>query len=161
MKGLCLLHDRFYASSPRDLPRYTSTEAERQTMHHMYSHILTLSTDVRARVPVCTVYAQKYLCSLKANREWARAQQVKWKLVCCSCASLLLLDSPRFTRLHSVAASCVRSKHQLSLWSEVNTWYNNDTVFIITMMRLGIVLLKRNRLYHHCWVASLLIWQLS
>lgn len=23
MKGLCLLHDRFYASSPRDLPRYT------------------------------------------------------------------------------------------------------------------------------------------
>lgn len=30
MKGLCLLHDRFYASSPRDLPRYTRTEAGRK-----------------------------------------------------------------------------------------------------------------------------------
>lgn len=46
MKGLCLLHDRFYASSPWDLPRYTRTEAWRKTMYHMYSLILTLSTDV-------------------------------------------------------------------------------------------------------------------
>lgn len=44
MKGLCLLHDRFNASSPRDLPRYTRTEAGRKTMYHMYSLILTPST---------------------------------------------------------------------------------------------------------------------
>ena len=36
MKGLCLLHDRFCASSPWDLPRYTRTEAGRKTMYHMY-----------------------------------------------------------------------------------------------------------------------------
>lgn len=52
MKGLCLLHDRFYASSPRDLPRYTRTEAGRKTMYHMYSLILTLSTDVCVHVCV-------------------------------------------------------------------------------------------------------------
>lgn len=46
MKGLCLLHDRLYASSPRDLPRYNRTEAGRKTMYHICSLILTLSTDV-------------------------------------------------------------------------------------------------------------------
>lgn len=53
MKGLCLLHDRFYASSPRDLPRCTRTEAGRKTMYHMYSLILTLSTATLMFACVC------------------------------------------------------------------------------------------------------------
>lgn len=60
MKGLCLLHDRFYASSPRDLPRYTRTEAGRKTMYHMHSLILTHPTDVAASVCVC---ARVSLCT--------------------------------------------------------------------------------------------------
>lgn len=70
MKGLCLLHDRFYASSPWDLPRYTRTEAGRKTMYHMYSLILTLSTDVCVCVCVLVyIYVQTYLSSLKENTE--------------------------------------------------------------------------------------------
>lgn len=54
MKGLCLLHDRFYASSPRDLPRYTRTEAgKKKTMYHMCSLILPLSTEVCVCICAC------------------------------------------------------------------------------------------------------------
>lgn len=63
MKGLCLLHDRFYASSPWDLPRYTRTEAGRKTMYHMYSLILTLST---VHVCVATVHEHTYWGSRNA-----------------------------------------------------------------------------------------------
>lgn len=51
MKGLWLLHDRFCSSSPRDSPRYTRTDARRKTMYHMYSLILAVSANVRARRP--------------------------------------------------------------------------------------------------------------
>ena len=79
MKGLCLLHDRFYASSPRDLPRYTRTEAGRKTMYHMYSLILTLSTDVC----VC-VYPCVYICAhLRKKCEWTWTHQTNPVLVCC------------------------------------------------------------------------------
>lgn len=84
MKGLCLLHDRFYASSPRDLPRYTRTEAGRKTMYHMYSLILTLSTDVCVCVCVYPrVYVHTYLCSFKNNTEWTWTDQTDPVLVCC------------------------------------------------------------------------------
>lgn len=46
MKGLCLLHDRFGASSPRDLPGYASGEAARErekktTMYRTHGLVLT------------------------------------------------------------------------------------------------------------------------
>lgn len=48
MKGLCLLHDRFGASSPRDLPGYASGEAARgrerkknTTMYRTHGLVLT------------------------------------------------------------------------------------------------------------------------
>lgn len=70
MKGLCLLHDRFYASSPRDLPRYTRTEAGRKTMFHMYSLILTLSTDVCVHVCVypCVCMCAHFCAHLRKIR---------------------------------------------------------------------------------------------
>lgn len=44
MKGLCLLHDRFPTTSPRDLPRYTVEQTTAgKTIHHTYGSIATLS----------------------------------------------------------------------------------------------------------------------
>lgn len=62
MKGLCLLHDRFSATSLRDLPRYTRTDAGRKTMYHSYSSLSILST------VSCVYYymsEHKHSCSLK------------------------------------------------------------------------------------------------